>query len=188
MNSEILNKCANIAIESTLNMQSEQKTIQLIEQSLKENSNIIDEFEANKPSVDSVISENREKDEQIKKKREELLKLQQAYIRIKSLKKKEDSQEVKSWEPIPIVVNRAQDLIMKLSETAINENSIGVPILSIFKVNDAINTLYDISVEEGFIQETDDEKQIRLEEYAAKQKHVLDILNEHVSEKEEVSV
>lgn len=184
MNSDLVIKSASLAIEQTREAQNIEKTIQLIEKSLKENSSIIDEFETNTPTVKSVISENKQKDEIIKKKREELLQLQNALIKIKTLRKKDDKDTLESWEPVPIVVNRIQDLVMKLSETAINDKTVAIPILSIFKVNDALNTLFDISSSEGFINETEEEKQKRLEDYANKQKHILEILKKYVNEDE----
>ena len=73
-----------------------------------------------------------------------------------------------------------QDLISKLSEHSIEEKTSEVPLLSILKVNTAINQLYDQCVQYGYIIESSDMKKHRISEFAQMQKNILDKLNENV--------
>jgi hypothetical protein len=78
-------------------------------------------------------------------------------------------------------MNTVLKQITDLTERAIAEKSIGIPILSVFKTSEALNHLYGTLAEKGIISESDEEKQERIGQYVAAQKAILTKLKEIAS-------
>ena len=177
--SDLLSKAVQIAIQQTVEKNKTENQIEQLYSALNENQELENEISDVLPSTHSRILINEEKDAIIEEKQKQLIDLQNLFLRMKS--KKEDSKNrIESWEPVPIVINRVQDLIAKLSEQSIEEKTSEIPILSILKVNTAINQLYDQCVQYGYINESPEMKKQRITEFAQMQKNILDNLNENI--------
>lgn len=159
---------------------SDEKIKQILDL-LKENGETANEIEDILPSAKTTKKEKSEKDRVISEKQKELIELQNTLISLRE-RKQPKTEKIKSWEPISIVANKMQELVSALSEQAIDEKTTSVPILSIFKVNNALNQLYEQCTQYGYIEETPELKQHREELFSKIEKEILDKLSEHVKQ------
>jgi hypothetical protein len=162
----------HLAIETTaqsLVLEQENKDLRA---QLKKNLSRVESFDVIAPRTQQLQQQLREKKAELESKQSELITLQSAIIsNIKNPPPPSRSDE--SLTAIPIVMNRVQKNITALTDTAVAEKTISVPIISLFKVSEDLNRLFDALVEKGVIPETLQEKKQREQEYLAAQRQLL---------------
>lgn len=179
-NQDLLAKVIQFSIEKANETKRLEEENQKIEASIEETNEILSQLDDSKETGKQLKAELAKSEEDVKRKQKELIELQNSLVALLKNQQPKDTKH-SSLEPIPIVINRIQDFIMKLTETAIDEKTIAVPILSIFKVNDGINSLYDLCVQKDMINETPEERTQRMTQYAQRQQAVIEKLKEKMS-------
>jgi hypothetical protein len=163
-----------IAVETTAQAaQVEQENEQLRAQ-LKKNQEDLDALGVAAPRVRSLQQQLHDKQADIEQKRKELMALQASIIDLlKNPPESAPQVDQTSLEVIPLVMNTVLKQVTDLTEAAIAQQSIGIPILSVFKASEALNRLLGTLCEKNIIDESDEEKQERMSKYVSAQREIL---------------
>ncbi|OHT00068.1 hypothetical protein TRFO_33302 [Tritrichomonas foetus] len=162
----------NLAIETTSNaLAVEQENAKLREQ-LHKNQQLLDDFDVAAPRAQLLQKQLKEKEALLEQKRKDLVEVQAAIISTLKNQSQEDPVQP-SLESIPVVMNRVQRFVTDLTEAAVDQKTIAVPILQLFKVTDALNKLYDALVDTKVIAETKEEKEARVRAYVESQQEII---------------
>ena len=172
-----ISKVATLTVQQLQSRAKAEKEIEALYKQLQENENLENELSEVLPSTKERMKEMNEKDAIIREKQKQLIELQNFLLSTKTTKK-----EMQSLEPVPIITNRIQDLVCKLSEQAIDEKTTAVPILSILKVYNALNELYKQCADFGYINESKEMIEKRAREFENAQQSIVDKLKKHVSD------
>lgn len=175
-----------LAIETTANaIVVEQENAKLHEQ-LQKNLQLLGDFEIAAPRAQLLQKQLKEKEALLEQKRQELVEVQQSIIStLQNQSQAPIDQGQQSLAAIPTVMNHVQKLITDLTEEAVNQKTIAVPILSLFKAAGVINSLYETLSNNGIIQETQEEKQERINTFVSTQQDILTKLREVVQNVQE---
>lgn len=170
-----------LAIETTTNaLVVEQENAKLHEQ-LQKNLQLLGDFEIAAPRAQLLQKQLKEKEAILEQKRQELVEVQQSIIStLQNQSQAPIDQGQQSLAAIPTVMNHVQKLITDLTEEAVNQKTIAVPILSLFKAAGVINSLYETLSNNGIIQESQEEKQERINTFVSTQQDILTKLREVV--------
>ena len=163
----------NLAIETTMNALSVEKENGKIRDQLKENQQILNDFDAAIPRARNLQNKLKEKEALIEQKRKELVELQTSIIATMLKQDQQPQQQEMTAEFIPTVMNQVQKLINDITESAVDQKTLAVPILSLFKVSSAINKLYDTLASSNVIDETNEEKEARIRDFISTQQNIL---------------
>jgi hypothetical protein len=176
--SDIAGTAIRLALETTAQTLAIEKETESLRQSLAANLQLIGDFEASVPRADALRAQLREKEALIAQKRSDLISLQAALIGV--LKNQPPQQEISpdALKPIPIAMNRVQQFVYHLTESAIEQQAVGVPITAVLGVAAAFHRLYDVLVSTGRIQETEGEKERRNAGYAGSREEVIALLRQ----------
>ncbi|OHT11260.1 hypothetical protein TRFO_19355 [Tritrichomonas foetus] len=168
----------NLAIETTSNALAVEQENNKLREQLHKNQQLLGDFDVAAPRAQLLQKQLKEKEALLEEKRKELVDVQASII--STLKNQSQTQEPKqqSLESIPIVMNHVQKYITDLTETAVDEKTIAVPVLSLFKVTNALNKLFDTLVSSNIIDETDEEKEVRIRGFIESQQGILNKLRE----------
>ena len=179
-------RALQFAVQTTLNAKKLQQENDALKQKLKENEQLLADFEDAAPRAKSLKSQLKAKEEKLEQKRKELIQVQEAIIStLKAQAQPSNEDPMDSLRPIPIVMNNIQTLIMGLTEKAVDNRTTAIPVLDLFGVSDKLNRLYDALVEQEIITETPEEKDARNQEYVANQQQILTKLKEMLASAEE---
>ena len=172
MSSDLGVAAINLAIETTNNaLAVEQENLKLKEQ-LRKNQQLLEDFDSAIPRAQYLQTQLKEKQAILEQKQKDLVEIQNSIISM--LKNQgQDEQVQPSLESIPIVMNRVQRFVTDLSEAAVDQKSIAIPIVQLFKVTDALNKLYDALVDTKVIEETKEEKEQRTKNYVEAQQEII---------------
>ena len=179
-------RALQFAIQTTLNarkLKDENEQLKLV---LKENEQLLSDFEDAAPRAKSLKAQLKEKEQKLEQKRKELIQIQEAIIstlRVQAQAPQENPAE--TLRPIPIVMNNIQELIMSLTENAVDNRTTAIPVLDLFGVSDKLNRLYDTLAAEEIITETPEERDKRNQEFVANQQEILNQLKSLLSAAEE---
>lgn len=170
-----------LAIETTTNaLVVEQENAKLKEQ-LQKNLQLLGDFEIAAPRAQLLQKQLKEKEAILEQKRQELVEVQQSIIStLQNQSQAPIDQGQQSLAAIPTVMNHVQKLITDLTEEAVNQKTIAIPILSLFKAAGVINSLYETLSNNGIIQESQEEKQDRINTFVSTQQDILAKLREVV--------
>lgn len=163
-----------LAIETTTNaLVVEQENAKLHEQ-LQKNLQLLGDFEIASPRAQLLQKQLKEKESILEQKRLELVEVQQSIIStLQNQSQTSVDQDQQSLAAIPTVMNHVQKLITDLTEEAVNQKTIAIPILSLFKAAGVINSLYETLSSNGIIQESQEEKQDRINTFVSTQQDIL---------------
>ena len=179
-------RALQFAIQTTLNAKKLKQENDQLRQKLKENEDLLSDFEQAEPRAKALQAELKEKERKLEQKRKELIQIQEAIIStLKSQAQAPQENPMESLRPIPIVMNNIQDLIMKLTENAVDQRTTAIPVLDLFGVSDKLNRLYDALAEQEIISETPEEKEARNQEFVESQQEILTQLKAMLSAIEE---
>jgi hypothetical protein len=129
------------------------------------------------PRAGALEQQLRDKEAELAQKRSELISVQAAIIAtLKAQGESPPPAPAPLLEVIPLVMDKVQKSVMTLTEAAIEQKMISIPILSLFKVSEGLHRLYDALAKNGDIEETDDEKHERLHKFVTSQKEILNQL------------
>jgi hypothetical protein len=123
-----------------------------------------------------------EKEAEIAEKRSDLIALQSALIKAVQNPKSQNLPNPESLKAIPIVMSRVQNFVYHLSEGAIDQGILTVPINAVLGVTDAIGKLYDVLVDTGKLQETPEQKNERIAKYTERRQEVIAVLQRAVAQ------
>jgi hypothetical protein len=160
-----------LAVDTTAQTIAVEQENQEIRAQLQKNLELIESFDAVLPRSQALQQQLREKKAELESKQSELIGLQSAIISF--LKNPPQSQQSESLAVVPIVLNKVQKDITALTDAAVAGKTIAVPILSLYKVSEGLNRLYETLVEQGIIPETPEEKQQRIQGFISAQREVL---------------
>jgi len=186
MESDLAIRALQFAIETTKNCKTVEDENKALREQLKKNLQLLNDYEEAAPRAKILREQLKVKEQKLENKRKELIELQDAIIStLKSQKQPKESNSQESLAPIPIVMNRIQQLVMNLSETAVDQKTTAVPILSLFKASDALNQLFDALVEQKIIEEGPQEREARIKQFVSAQQQVLEQLKKMIQKAEE---
>jgi hypothetical protein len=158
---------ASVAIRTALDATSQTVAIEegsaKIRANLSANQSLLSDFDASLPRSLSLRASLQEKQELIAQKRSDLISLQSALI--KTLRTQSEPLSPDSLKAIPIVMSRVQHFVYHLTEGAIEQKALAVPIAAVFGVTDALGKLYDVLVETRKLPETAAEREERVGKY-----------------------
>lgn len=173
----LIQNALKYSIETSINSTQLEEENKLLRDQLKKNEELLSEFDEALPRAKYLQKELKDKQEKIEQKRKELVDIQEAIIStLNNQSQTKESAPQASLAPIPMVMNRVQDLLMTLTESAVDSASTSIPILSLFKVSDQLNQLYDVLSEKGIIEETPEERDNRMTQFVVAQKQILEHL------------
>ena len=179
-------RALQFAIQTTLNSKKLQQENEQLKLKLKENEQLLSDFDDAAPRAKSLKAQLKEKEQKLEQKRKELIQIQEAIIStLKSQAQPRQENPVDSLRPIPLVMNNIQELIMNLTENAVDQRTTAIPVLELFGVSDKLNRLYDALVDQEIISETPEERDQRNQEYVMNQQQILDQLKDMLSAVEE---
>jgi hypothetical protein len=163
-----------LAVETSLQAASVEDENKELRAQLQKNLDLIENFEVGSGRARALEQQLRDKEAKLSQKRSELISVQAAIIA--TLKVQGESPPPvagASLEVIPLVIGKVQKSVTTLTEAAIEQKTISIPILSLFKVSESLHQLYDALAEKGVIEETDDEKRERIHKFVSSQKEIL---------------
>jgi hypothetical protein len=162
----------HIAIETTSQSLIVEKENEELRAQLQKNLALIEQFETVATRTQQLQDQLRQKKAELESKQNELVGVQSALISILKNPPSRSSQS-DSLAVIPVVLGKVQKDITGLTDAAIAANTIAIPVLSLFKVSEGFNQLFDTLVTENIISETPEEKQERLQRHFTSQKEIL---------------
>ena len=163
-NQEIIKLIATLTTQRNQEKENADRQIEQLYASLIENETLEDELADLLPQSNAHKTILKEKDNIIQEKQKQLIELQSLLIQKMKSKSVKKTEETHSFEPIPIVTNKIQFLLSKLSEQSIDEKRTEVPIKSILKVILALDQLYQQCIDYKFINETEEMKKQKAQE------------------------
>lgn len=180
--SDLVQNALKYAIETSINSSKLEEENKVLREQLKKNEELLNDFEEAVPRAKSLQQELKDKEAKLEKKRQELIEIQDAIIStLNNQNQTESATPQKSLAPIPMVMNRVQEVIMALTENAVDNRTTSIPIMSLFKVCDELNQLYDVLVEKGIIEEDEEERNTRMEQFIVAQQQILEELKKMLS-------
>lgn len=170
-------------IQNTIAIEQENKNLK---EQLSNNLKLMDDFEVVIPRSKALQQQLKEKKDLIEQKRQELVELQKSVIAALVQKPEAGSPPETSLEAIPIVMNRVQRFITDLSDTAVENKTLAVSILSLVKVNEAIDRLYDAAVDSQVIKETKEERDIRIKNNTNSNQEIINKVRENITTQQQL--
>jgi hypothetical protein len=163
-----------LAIETSSQAAAVEEENKELRSQLQKNLELIENFDLATPRAQALQQELRNKEAELAQQRSELINVQAAIIRaLKAQGESPPPAPAPSLEVIPLVMGKVQKSVTTLTEAAIDQKTISIPILSLFKVSENLHRLYDALAEKGIIEETDDEKRERVQRFVSSQKEIL---------------
>jgi phytoene dehydrogenase-like protein len=176
--SDLAGTAIRLALDATAQtLVIEQETAKLRE-SLAANAQLIDDFDASVPRADALRAQLREKEALIAQKRSDLIALQGALIGALRTQPTQAPISPESLKTIPVIMNRVQQYFYHMTEAAIEQQAVGIPITAVLGIADALRKLYDVLVSTGKIQETESEKEQRNATFTASREEVITLLRQ----------
>lgn len=167
------------AIETTLNTKKLKEENETLKSKLAENEKLLAEFDDARIRAKSLRTQLKEKEAKLEAKRKELIQIQEAIIStLQSPAQQQQEDPEEALVPIPIIMNRIQELIMSLTESAADKQSTAIPVISLFNTSEKLNKLYDALVEQDIIHETQEEHDERYANYVATQQKIVSQLKD----------
>ena len=186
METDLTAKILQFTIDTTLNSKKIEEENNTLREQLKKNEQLLNGFDEATPRARSLQAQLKEKEEKLENKKLELIELQESIIatlRTQSTPKEQNPKE--ELAPIPIVLNRIQQMVMNLTETAVDQNTTSIPILSLFKASDLLNHLFDALVDQKIIEENEQEREARIKQFVLAQQQILEQLKKMLQQAEE---
>lgn len=164
-----------LAAESTANALAIEEENEKLKVEIKENLKAIEEFELSCPKAEELKRQCREKEELVEQKRKDLVELQSAIIKAYTNQKNNVNAPQPSLNSIPIVMNRIQKYITDITDAAVTQKTISISIIALYKLAESLKQLYDNLADEKvkIINETPEEKEERIRQYAKSQTDIL---------------
>lgn len=170
-----------LAIETTSNALIVEQENAKLRQQLGKNLELLGDFEIAAPRAQLLQTQLKEKETLLEEKRKELVQVQQSIISTLLHQAQSPAPQTQtSFAAIPTVMNHVQKLVTDITEDAIDQKTIAVPVLSLFKAAGIINSLYDTLSKSGIIQESQEEKEDRIKKFVSAQQDILTKLREVV--------
>jgi hypothetical protein len=167
-------KTIQMAIETTSNAISVEQENQKMREQLKKNLDVLGDFDAATPRAQGLQAQLREKQAELEEKRKSLVEIQGAVIRaIKQQEQGGGNTAQEQLEVVPIIMNRIQKFVSDLSDAAVEQKSIAIPILSVFEVVQSLNKLYDALLDKEIIKESPEAKEERVRRLVSAQQEIL---------------
>lgn len=186
MTKELGSAAIKLAVETIQNAIAIEQENKNLKDQLSSNLKIMDDFEAVIPRAKALQQELKEKKDIIEQKRQELVELQKSVITALIQKPEVGSPPETSLDAIPIVMNRVQRFITDLSDAAVEKKTLAVSILSLVKVNEALDRLYDAAVDSQVIKETKEEREIRIKTNANSNQEIINKVRENISNQQQI--
>jgi hypothetical protein len=163
-----------LAIETSSQAAAVEEENKELRAQLQKNLELVEHFDLASPRAQALQRQLRDKEAELAQKRSELISVQAAIIAtLKTQGESAPPAPAPSLEVIPLVMGKVQKSVTTLTEEAIDQRTISIPILSLFKVSESLHRLYDALAEKGVIEETDDEKRERIQKFVTSQKAIL---------------
>jgi dsDNA-binding SOS-regulon protein len=162
-----------LAIETTAQALAVEEENKGLRAQLQKNLELLDNFDAVVPRAQQLQQQLRQKKAEVEAKQAELIGLQSAIIATIKNPPAPPAGQSETLAVIPVVMGKVQKDITSLTDAAVSEKSITVPILSLYKVSDGLHKLYETLVDQKVIEEGQEEKQERLQRYLTAQREVL---------------
>ena len=162
-----------MAVNTTINAKVVEDDNASLREELRKNMERLREIEDALPRSKILQQQIKEKEAELAEKQKNLIDLQAAIIA--TLKAPRDT----SLQAIPPVMNMIQKFVTDLTENAMRERTLAIPVIQVLRVVDQINAVYDKLVETNTIEETADERAER-EEMAHKKREAIQTLLEVV--------
>lgn len=166
-----IKKVLEFAIQTSYSSQKLEEENKALREQLQKNEEILNNFEEAQPLTKSLQNKLKEKEALLEEKRKELIDVQNAIIT--TIRNQTSSAQIESSSAIPYVMNKVLENIMGLTEEAIDKKSTTISILSLFKVCDKLNHLFEELVEKNIITETEEERKTRIDSFIVSQKTAL---------------
>lgn len=168
-----------LAVETTLNVSAIEKENERLRGELQKNLEKLRDVDTAVAHTQALQETLKAKEAELEQKRKDLIEIQSAIIgTLKAQAQEAPAAPQPSMESIPVVMNRVQKFVTDLTESAVDQKSIAIPVFSLFKVTDMLSKLYDAVVEAKIIEETDEERRQRSDAYAAAQQEILSELKQ----------
>jgi hypothetical protein len=163
-----------LAVETSSQAAAVEEENKELRAQLQKNLEVIENFDVASPRARALEQQLRDKEAELAQKRSELITVQAAIIAtLKAQGESPPPAPATSLDVIPLVMGKVQKSVTTLTEAAIDQKTISIPILSLFKVSEGLHRLYDALAEKGVIEETDDEKRNRIHKFVSSQKEIL---------------
>jgi dsDNA-binding SOS-regulon protein len=162
-----------LAIETTAQALAVEEDNKGLRAQLQKNLELLENFDAVVPRAQQLQQQLRQKKAELEAKQAELISLQSAIISTIKNPPSSPSEQAGTLEVIPVVMGKVQKDITALTDVAVAQKTINVPILSLYKVSEGLHKLYDTLVDQKVIEESQEEKQERLQRYLTAQREVL---------------
>lgn len=186
MTKEIGAAAINLAIETVQNTIAIEQENKNLKDQLSSNMKIMDDLDIVIPRAKMLQQQLKEKKDLIEQKKQELVQLQQSVIASLIQKSEHEPPSETSLEAVPIVLNRVQRFITDLSEAAVDNKTIAVSILSLVKVNEALDRLYDAAVDSQVIKETKEERDARIKTNSNANQEIINKVRENISTQQQI--
>ena len=174
-----------------LTLQTKAKTAQIKESTaslktqLVQNQQLLGELDIAIPHSQLLIKELDDKKAELENKRKQLADLQAALIQQIQNPLPEKKEEIpKSIAVLPIVLGSVLKFFTDLTEAAVNQQDITIPVYSLLKVGDSFNRLYTTLTDKGVLHETEDEAKERKSTFLHNQATILNGLKNIIAAKD----
>ena len=177
-----------LAVESIQNAIVIEQENQNLKEQLSSNMKIMDDLDIVIPRAKALQQQLKEKKELVEQKRQELVDLQKSVISALTRKPEPALPTETSLEAIPIVMNRIQRFITDLTDSAVDNKTIAVSILSLVKVNEALDRLYDAAVDSQVINETKEERDARIRNNTSTNKDIIEKVRVNITKQQQLQI
>ena len=171
-----------------LTLQTKAKTAQIKESTaslktqLVQNQQLLGELDLAIPHSQTLMKELDDKKAELENKRKQLSNLQAALIQQLQNPLPEKKDEIpKSIAVLPIVLGSVLKFFTDLTEAAVNQQDITIPVYSLLKVGESFNRLYSTLIDKGVLHETEEEAKERKSTFLHNQATVLNGLKDIVA-------
>ena len=155
-NADQMLKMAMETMSSACDLEQKNKSLR---EELVENHKRLEEIELLLPRAQVLQERLKEKKEELAKKQKSLIEIQAAIIA--NLKSQEQERPAEALLIIPEVMSRVEECVTSLTERAMDQKTLAVPIKSILEVTDRIHDIYETLVRGRMIEETPEDAEQR---------------------------
>lgn len=180
----------SLALQINAKTNQIKETTKKLEDQLSQNMKLINQFKFAEPHTSSIVKELEERKKILEEKRKTLASTQAELINsIQNPLEIEKPQEIPpSIAALPVVMSNVLKFVTNLTETAVDQPTVTIPILSLFKTNQLLNQLYTTLAKKEIIHEDTVEYEERMHSFLESQAAIvngLKAVEEALSEEEE---
>lgn len=178
---DLANQAIQLALETTSSTLALEEENAKRKEELAKNISLLEDFDVAAPRAALLQKTLQQKREELENKRKELAQVQDALIHNLTNPDKGQKNNTESFQALPIVLNRVHKFVTDVTEEAVDKKALQVSLIEIVKLNETLQAFYDKLVQMNLIQESDEEKTKRQQNFYQNQQVIVQSLQNVLS-------